>query len=94
MPTVIANESLSILRCQPDKLETLTGAVSACMEEAFADSTIAKDNGFFKRWCDFCKDMDTSPWRCNHAANSGVDPEGHQKELLLQAIALIDFYIK
>ena len=48
-------------------------------------STKRKDESHWRKWCDFCALLGTSPWRDDPAANSGADADGHRRECFLQA---------
>ena len=63
------------------------------LSRGYADSTNKVDDGYWRRWEQFCvKVMGTSPYRTDVAANSGADPDGHQEEVFLCVSALMHFY--
>jgi hypothetical protein len=62
------------------------------LAKSYNARTSARDASAFKRFSLFCRSLNTSPWRDDTAANSGLDPAGHQRELMLMISALIHFH--
>ena len=91
---LLAEDTSALALCpgDPARLERLLGNVSDLMEKAMAGGTAQGDVYHFRAWERVCKDLGTSPWRVDAAANSGLDPVGHRRELLLLAIALVLMY--
>ena len=56
------------------------------------DTTGKRDPRFkkaaWKYWVRYCNSLNTTPWRDDHAANAGVDPDGYQREVTLWVNAL------
>ena len=55
-------------------------------------STIAVDNLAWRRWSEFCRLLDTPPWRLDRHAHSGADPAGFDRESRLLCAFLIWCY--
>ena len=62
------------------------------LASGYAPSTNQGDDGHWRAWEQVCRHMGTSPWRTDMAANSGMDPDGHQEEVFLLASACVRFY--
>ena len=73
----------------PSKLVELLDQVGDKMSHAFAAGTTAKDTYHLKAWKGVCASLGTPCWRTDVAANSGADPVGYKREVLLLAIALV-----
>jgi hypothetical protein len=54
--------------------------------------TLKVDHLAWGRWCEFCLEMKTSPWRTDQPANSGADPAGFQREAKLLCAFLLWVY--
>ena len=83
---------LAVLHDEPDRREALATRMHEALAHGYAPSTAKIDEGYWARWEAFCKSIGTSPWRVDMAANSGMDPEGHQEEVFLLASAMLHFY--
>jgi hypothetical protein len=64
------------------------------LESAFADSTNEKDKYHLEAWRKACAALGTPMWRTDVAANTGLDPVGHRRELILPALALLHMYAR
>ena len=42
--------------------------------------TLLKDNLGWRRWCAYCSELNTDPWRMDVAAHMGLDPIGFDRE--------------
>ena len=74
-------------------LETMAAAVGEQLSNTYASSTREKDDGHMKKWRNVCRYFRTPALRTDAAANSGVDADGHTNECVLQAFALLAFYV-
>ena len=83
---------LSVFPDGGERREAMATRLHEALDHGYAKSTRAIDEGYWKRWERFCKSIGTSPWRTDMAANSGLDPEGHQEETFLLASAMLHFY--
>ena len=54
--------------------------------------TLKVDHLAWGRWCEFCLEMKTSPWRTDQPANTGADPAGFQREAKLLCAFLLWVY--
>jgi hypothetical protein len=93
--TALANDTSSMALCpgEPGRLHALVGRVQDALSQAFAATTNKTDAYHFKAWARVCALLNTPAWRTDAAANSGADPVGHRRELMLLAIALVLFYM-
>ena len=62
------------------------------LRRGYADSTNHKDEGHWLAWTAVCSELGTSPWRVDVRSNLGHDPDGHQEEVFLLAMAMIRMY--
>ena len=84
---------LAVLPGDAEMREVLATRMYDMLSRGYADSTNKVDDGYWRRWEQFCvKVMGTSPYRTDVAANSGADPDGHQEEVFLCVSALMHFY--
>ena len=71
----------------------MASAVGEQLSNTYGASTREKDDGHMKKWRNGCRYFCTPALRTNAAANSGVDADGHTTECVLQAFALLAFYV-
>ena len=83
---------LAVLPEGGEQREAMAARLHEALGNGYAASTRRADEGYWKRWECFCKSIGTSPWRTDMAANSGMDPEGHQEEVFLLATAMLHVY--
>jgi hypothetical protein len=83
---------MALLRGDPGGLASLLDNMRDCLNHACAPLTSKGDAGHMKAWTSFCAELGTPCWRTDVAANSGIDPVGHRRELLLPALAILRFY--
>ena len=83
---------LAVLPEGGEKRDTMAARLQEALGHGYAPSTRLADEGYWKRWELFCKSIGTSPWRTDMAANSGMDPEGHQEEVFLLATFMMHLY--
>ena len=55
------------------------------LEQSAPDSTMSGEAGHWGYWTAFCAELGTTPLRGDVAANSGIDPTGHSREITLMA---------
>ena len=77
----------------PTMLYAMADAVADTLSHSYAESTRSKQAGHMKKWANVCKYFDTPVWRTDRAANCGADPNRHVNECVLQAFALLAFYV-
>ena len=87
------SSAFSLRPLDPSMLLSMADAVADTLAHSYADSTREKDAGHMKKWANVCRYFDTPVWRTDRAANSGADPNGHVNECVLQAFALLAFYV-
>ena len=63
-----------------------------CLDSCYAASTNQTDKYHMRAWQKACAVLKTPCWRTDVAANSGIDPVGHRRELLLPALAMLLMY--
>ena len=78
----------------PAKLVELLDQVGDKMSHAFAAGTNAKDAYHLRAWKAVCAALCTPCWRTDVAANSGADPVGYKREILLLAVGLIMLFAR
>ena len=89
--------TLQRLTLYPNDIEKREGAAARVYEvlaSGYADSTNKGDDIHWRAWEGVCEGMETSPWRTDMAANSGLDPDGHQEEVYLCVAAMVQLYEK
>jgi hypothetical protein len=66
------------------------------LASAYATSTSTNkvDAGHFKAWSEVRAELGTPAWRVDVAANSGLDPVGYHRELVLLDLAFTRLYAK
>ena len=84
--------AFALLPGEPEKLEGLLDDMRDTLARAFASSTNRTDVYHLRAWERACRQLGTPMWRTDVAANSGIDPIGHRRELILPALALIIMY--
>ena len=77
----------------PSVLSSMADTVADTLAGSFAASTKEKDDGHMKKWRNVCTYFNTPALRTNASANSGLDANGHVTECVLQAFALLAFYV-
>ena len=92
----LANDDSSFALCPGDplRLARVLEQVRGHIERSFAVSTNAKDGYHLRAWARVCAELGTPMWRTDVAANSGLDPVGHRRELILLAVALVMLYAR
>ena len=83
---------MALLPGNPGKLESMLMGMQEALERAYAASTNKKDGYHWKAWAKACALLGTPAWRVDVAANSGLDPAGHRRELILPALAMLIMY--
>jgi len=92
---LVADSSrLALCPGNPSKLEEVLGWVREHMSHAFAAGTNKQDTYHWKAWSTVCALLGTPPWRTDVAANSGADPVGYKREVLLLAVAFIMLFAR
>jgi hypothetical protein len=86
--------AMAILPGRPGELAALLEDMREHLEAAFARSTNATDKYHVEAWRKACADLGTPMWRTDMAANSGLDPIGHRRELILPALAILHMYAR
>ena len=90
---LMSDESpLAIMPGRGAQLEGLLNEVGEYLELAYAESTNKTDKYHLKAWKAACTELGTSMWRTDMAANSGVDPVGYRRELLVPALCFLKMY--
>lgn len=89
----LANDVSDMALCpgEPARLHELVERVHDALADAFALTTNRTDVYHLRAWERVCSLLNTPVWRTDAAANSGADPVGHRRELILLAIALVLF---
>ena len=62
------------------------------LKSAYAHSTNRSDTYHLTAWAKVFEELGTPMWRTDVAANSGIDPVGHRRELVLNALAFLRMY--
>jgi hypothetical protein len=88
------SSSMAILPGQLEVLKAVLEQMHGLLASAYATSTNKVDAGHFKAWSEVCAELGTLAWRVDVAANSGLDPVGHHRELVLLALAFTRLYAK
>lgn len=79
---------------EPTRLRELLDMVRGKMASAFALGTNKQDSYHMRAWAAVCASLGTPIWRTDVAANSGADPVGYRREILLLAVALVLLYAR
>jgi len=82
----------AILPNDPELLAGYLDMMRDSLENAYAESTNNTDKYHLRAWQHVCRKLGTPMWRTDVAANSGLDPVGHRRELVLSAIAGLLMY--
>ena len=85
---------MALLPGREEELAGLLDVMREHLESAFADSTNEKDKYHLEAWRKACAALGTPMWRTDVAANTGLDPVGHRRELILPALALLHMYAR
>lgn len=80
---------LDLLPGRDEELQSRRERMREVMRAGYAPTTVKKDLGHFRACEAICRDLGTSPWRLNVAANLGLDVAGHQNEVELLLHVLI-----
>ena len=83
---------MAILPNNPELFAGLIEGMRDSLESAYARSTNRSDTYHLTAWAKVCEELDTPMWRTDVAANSGIDPVGHRRELVLNALAFLRMY--
>ena len=86
--------AMAILPGNPDALAELLEDMRDSLESCFAPSTNRSDSYHLEAWRQVCKELGTPMWRTDMAANSGLDPVGYRRELILPALAFLKMYAR
>ena len=86
------SSEMAILPGCPDELRDMLSELRGCLDSCFAASTNQTDKYHWRAWQKACAMLKTPCWRTDVAANTGVDPVGHRRELLLPALAVLIMY--
>ena len=85
---------MALLPGREEELAGLLDVMREHLESAFAASTNEKDKYHLEAWRKACAALGTPMWRTDVAANTGLDPVGHRRELILPALALLHMYAR
>lgn len=85
---------MALMPGREEELAPLLEEMREYLEAAYATSTNATDKYHIEAWRKACIALGTPMWRTDVAANSGLDPVGHRRELILPALALIHMYAR
>ena len=77
----------------PELLESLVRLVHDAIDDSVPPTVRRTDNSHWKFWVAFCLLMNTNVWRDDHESNSGADHDGHEREVLIQAVFLVWRYV-
>ena len=83
---------LALRPANPDQFAGLLEDMRSFMEHSYAAGTNDKDRYHWAAWVRVCRELGTPAWRTDMAANSGADPVGYRREMLLGALAFIMMY--
>ena len=83
---------MAILPNNPELFAGLIDGMRDSLESAYARSTNRSDTYHLTAWAKVCEELDTPMWRTDVAANSVIDPVGHRRELVLNALAFLRMY--
>ncbi|KAL3928931.1 MAG: hypothetical protein SGPRY_002180, partial [Prymnesium sp.] len=70
-----------------------TGAAQRACERRFAASTRRLDSSYWVKWREWCARIGTPPLRTNTAANTGVMPHLHEREVVIALGAFIMAFV-
>ena len=76
---------------QPSRLQNLCVTAQTLLSKSYSLRTCKRDAAAFKKYAALCRSFGTTPWRDDAAANSGADPVGHQREIILFINVLVHF---
>ena len=85
---------LAIMPGRPEELAGTLEELREVLDAAYASSTNSTDKYHLEAWRKACAELGTPMWRTDAAANSGLDPVGHRREIILPALALLRMYAK
>ena len=85
---------MAILPGREAELGPLLEELKEHLEAAYATSTNTTDKYHLEACRKACAALGTPLWRTDAAANSGLDPVGHRRELILPALVLIHVYAR
>jgi len=60
------------------------------IEKGSAPRTLKHDRPKFVNWAKICRRKGTTPWRDDAKANSGEDPAGHKREIILAISYIVE----
>ena len=83
---------MAIMPDRPEELAGLLEEMRDVLQFSYAASTNKNDGYHLKAWARAMQRLGTPVWRTDVQANSGVDPVGHRRELLLPALAILIMY--
>ena len=83
---------LALRPSNPEQFAGLLEDMRSFMEHSYAAGTNDKDRYHWAAWVRVCSELGTPAWRTDMAANSGADPVGYRREMLLGALAFIMMY--
>lgn len=85
---------LALLPDNPELLAELMEDMRDSLESCYAASTNKTDTYHMRAWAQGCAELGTPHWRTDMAANSGMDPIGYRRELILPALVFLKMYAK
>ena len=82
----------AIMPRDPELLESHLDRMREFLDRSYATSTSKADRYHLTAWSKAMRKLDTPIWRTDVAANSGLDPVGHRRELIVIALGLLIMY--
>ena len=79
--------------CPGNKLQLMSmcAAATGLLHRSYNLKTRTRDVAAFRKWAAYCRSIGTTPWRDDTNANSGADPVGHQREVVLAINAIVHY---
>ena len=78
--------------CREDsaQLGRMIRVAQGYIEKGSAPRTLKRDRPKFVKWAKICRRKGTTPWRDDAKANSGEDPAGHKREIILAISYIVE----
>ena len=83
------NSPYALCPGNPMQLQLLCSSAVELLAKTYNLKTCRRDVPAFRKWAAYCRALGTTPWRDDAAANSGADPLGHQREIVLAINAMV-----
>ena len=82
---LVGDNSRYAIRVDEEELDDMVyfAAGDKLAEDEEDDDSKGFNSSAWKYWVRYCESKNTTPWRDDHAANSGSDPNGYERELVL-----------